>query len=221
MTLKELNQVISLGEGTHIEFKRKVPQPERIVKELIAFANTSGGQLLLGIDDDGSILGVKDAEEEEFALLNALDAHCKPPLSFSSERISITKKRDVIVVRVPPSRNKPHFLIEPDQNESKTAYIRVEDKSIEASREAVRLMRYKKSGKPVTFEFGQNELMLMRYLDTYGKITVSQFAKLSNISRRRASQTLVLMTKANVLRLHAHNKSDYFTIAYEEEGYVR
>ena len=55
MTLQELNQLASLGEGPSLEFKRKVPRPERIAKEVIAFANTRGGRLLLGVDDDGTI----------------------------------------------------------------------------------------------------------------------------------------------------------------------
>jgi sulfite reductase beta subunit-like hemoprotein len=56
--------------------------------------------------------------------------------------------------------------------------------------------------------------MLMRYLDNYGRITVKQFASLANISDRSASRTLVLLTRANVLRLHADHRHDYFTLAY-------
>jgi predicted HTH transcriptional regulator len=66
MTLRELSQLTGLGEGQHLEFKKRVPGPERIAKEMIAFANTGGGRLLLGVDDDGSVVGVKDAAEEEY-----------------------------------------------------------------------------------------------------------------------------------------------------------
>ncbi|MCC6835531.1 MAG: ATP-binding protein, partial [Cytophagales bacterium] len=52
------------GEGLHLEFKRKAAHPEKIVRELIAFANTAGGTLLIGVDDDGSIPGVKYPDEE-------------------------------------------------------------------------------------------------------------------------------------------------------------
>ena len=57
MTFRELSQLVTLGEGQHLEFKKRVPAPERITKEVIAFANTGGGRLLLGIDDDGTVLG--------------------------------------------------------------------------------------------------------------------------------------------------------------------
>ncbi|MFQ5569415.1 MAG: helix-turn-helix domain-containing protein [Rhodothermales bacterium] len=213
MTLRELSQLIALGEGQHLEFKQRVPGAERIAKEVTAFANTSGGRLLLGIADDGAIVGVRDATEEEYALGQALIQHCYPPVDFSTERISVTKKRDVIVVSVPASRIKPHFLIG-QENGGRTAYVRVEDMSVEASREAIRLMRTRNNHRDVLFEFGEKEQILMRYLDTYGRISVAQFASLANISPRRASHVLVLLTRANVLHLHSDVKEDYFTLAY-------
>lgn len=213
MTLRELTQLAAPGEGSYLEFKRKVPRPERIVKEIVALANTHGGRLLLGVDDDGSLVGVRDAEEEEFALHYALHHLCDPPVTIHTERVPISKKRDVIVVSVPESTTKPHF-VRGEDNGGRTAYVRVEDMSVEASREAVRLMQAAGQPTDVQFTFGEKEQLLMRYLDTYGRITVDQFATLAGIPRRRASQTLVLMAKANVLQFHTDAGDDYFTVAY-------
>ena len=213
MTLRELSQLVTLGEGQHLEFKKRVPAPERITKEVIAFANTGGGRLLLGIDDDGAVVGVKDVAEEEYALQQALTRHSDPPVAFTTERIAITKKRNVIVVYVPISAHKPHFLIN-HPNGARTAYVRVEDMSVEASPEAVRLMKARQHPEDVLFEFGEKEQTLMRYLDSYGRISVAQFASLVNISLHEASHTLVLLTRANILYLHSDPKEDYFTLAY-------
>ena len=213
MNLRELTQLVTLGEGQHLEFKKRVPAPERIAKEVIAFANTGGGRLLLGIDDDGAIAGVKDAAEEEYALQEALSRHSSPPVAFKSERVPITKKRDVIVVVVPVSEHKPHYLIE-GGNGARTVYVRIEDMSVEASREAVRLMKAKQNPKDVFFEFRDKEQILMRYLDHYGRISVAQFANLAGIPPRTASQTLVLLTRAKVLQHHADPREDYFTLDY-------
>lgn len=215
MTLQELTQLSSLGEGANLEFKRKVPRPARIAKELIAFANTRGGRILLGVGDDGSVVGLRDVEEEEFVLRRALESCSDPVVDFTTERVPVAHRRDVIIVYVPESREKPHFLVSPENGRERTAYLRVKDKSVEASREALRLMRNDDATSSVTIEFGDKELMLMRYLDDYGRITVKQFARIANISRGRASSTLVSMAKANVLRLHADHRHDYFTLAYE------
>lgn len=214
MTLQELSQLASLGEGLRLEFKRRVPRPERFAKEIIALANTRGGRVLVGVDDDGTLAGVRDAEEEEYALRQALQGRCDPPVEIVTERVPVSRRRNVILVTVPESKQKPHFLVD-GHGTRPAAYVRVKDMSIEASREAVRLMREEQRERDVLFEFGENEQMLLRYLDGYGRITVRQFARLAGIPRRRASQTLVLLTRANVLRLHPDLGGDYFTLASE------
>lgn len=216
MTLRELSQLAALGEGPLLEFKRRVPRAQRIAKEVVAFANTNGGRLLLGVDDDGSVVGVRDAEEEEFALRRALREHTEPLVDVSTERVPVTNRRDVLIVHVPESPEKPHFLRGNGQpGPPRTAYVRVEDKSVEASREALRLMREANDPGDVLFEFGEKEQMLMRYLDSYGQITVEQFASLADLPLRAASRRLVLLTRASLLRFHADERQDYFTLAYE------
>ncbi len=218
MTLPEVTRLAQLGEGHTIEFKRKVPRPERIAKEIIAFANTDGGNLLLGVDDDGTVVGLRDAEEESFALLGAMAAHCDPPVPFATERVAVTKKRDVIVVQVPASERRPHFLVDPENAGTPTAYVRIDDMSVEASREAVRIMKAAREPADTLFQFGEKEQLLMRYLEAYGRITVEQFAGLAGVPTRSASQTLVLLARAEVLRLHADPKQDYFTLSYPLQG---
>lgn len=223
MTLRELKQLVSLGEGISLEFKRRVPRAERIAKEVVALANTHGGRILLGVDDDGTITGVDDPGEEEFVLRRAIDTHVAPTVEYHTERVMIAPRRDVILVVVPESTRKPHQLVpdgfgdDPATDDAAgdgTAYVRVEEMSVEASPESVRMMREASEVHGVTFEFGETESLLMRYLDDYGRITVTQFAKVADIPAERASQTLVSMTKANLLRLHNDRGEDYFTLAY-------
>lgn len=213
MTLDELIRLALVGEGVALEFKTRVPQPARIAKEVIAFANTRGGRILIGVDDDGTVKGVRDSAEEEYMLAQALETHCKPPVKVHIERVEVTKKRNAIVVQVPESESKPHLLVE-EEKPGGTAYIRIDDMSLEASKEHLRLMRTAKRDKDVLFEFGEKEKVLMRYLENYGRITVSQFARLVNIPRRSASHTLVLLAKANILQLHPDPGTDYFTLSY-------
>ena len=59
MRRSELKELIAEGESTTLEFKRKFTSPEKIAKEIAAFANTKGGYLLIGVDDDKRIYGVK------------------------------------------------------------------------------------------------------------------------------------------------------------------
>ena len=217
MTLRELNQLVDLGEGTSLEFKHRVPRPERIAKEMIAFANTRGGRILLGVSDDGTLMGVGDAVEEEFLLRVATQRFCQPPIEYTTERVVIEPRCDVIVVHVAESNRKPHHLAGPSTRNGAQpgpVYMRMNERSVEANADSVRLMREEQPQDAVTFQFGENESLLMRYLDDYGRITVQQFAQLADISRYRASQTLSSMARANVLRAHRGDGEDYFTLAY-------
>jgi len=215
MTLRELEQLVELGEGISLEFKRRVPRPERIAKEIVALANTNGGRIVLGVSDDGTIEGFENISEQQFLLRQATETHCAPPVDYETERIMVADLRDVIVVTVPESDNKPHFVVsDPSSNREGPAYVRVEERSVEASKETVERLRNQETDGGVTFEFGETESLLMRYLDDYGRITVAQFAQLADISPERASQTLLRLTRADLLYLHNAEEGDYFTLNY-------
>ncbi len=219
MNVDDLKRLVALGEGAHLEFKHRIPRSDRIAKEVIALANTKGGRVLVGVDDDGSIVGVKDAHEELFALQEALDSHCEPPVSLNIEGVRISRRREVLVVDVPRSAAKPHFLIQDartgSQTNGKKAYVRIGADSVEASREAVILMKAERSPRDTRFSFGEAEQKLMAYLERYERITVREYARLAGVPGKRASHTLVLMARAEVLRLHSDPQEDYFTVAYE------
>jgi len=216
MTLRELEQLVGLGEGLSLEFKRRAPRPERIAKEIVAFANTHGGRVVLGVNDNGSIPGVENAQEQRFLVRQAVDAHCTPVVEYSTERVMVEDRRDVLVVVVPESTAKPHFVVPEgtSQNGDGTVYVRVEDRSVEAGDETIAELRRQQPGGSVTFEFGETESLLMRYLDDYGRITVSQLAQLADIPPEQATQTLLRLTKADLLHLHTAEEDDYFTLNY-------
>jgi predicted HTH transcriptional regulator len=222
MDVQDLKRLVGLGEGAHLEFKRRVPRPDRIAKEVIALANTNGGKVLVGVDDDGSLVGVKDAEEELFALQEALETHCEPPVALAINGVRISRRREVLVIDVPRSAQRPHYLIsdEPTANRSaplRKAYVRIGAESVEASREAVSLMKAERDPRDVRFTFGEAEQQLMRYLERYERITVREYARLSGLPVWRASRTLVLMARAGVLQFHPDTGEDSFTVAYEPE----
>ena len=61
-SLAELTEQISLGEDSTIEFKRELPERKRFADEMVAFANADGGGILIGVDDDGTIVGIDSQE---------------------------------------------------------------------------------------------------------------------------------------------------------------
>ncbi len=210
MTREHLTQLVAHGEGLHVEFKQRVPAPERFAKEITAFANTSGGYLLIGVEDDGMLCGLKDAAEEEYALKKALASHTIPVVNVEVKRVQISRTRVVIVVTVRESKLRPHYVLD-SATERRLVYVRIEDKSVEASREARKLMHHSSTNENVLIELRQKETILLRYLENHGHITVRQFAHIAGIPCASASRTLVRLTRAEVLEHHADLTEDYFT----------
>jgi len=216
MNTQDVLDLIEEGEGFHVEFKRKVPSPQKIAKSLIAFANTRGGCILFGVDDDGSIIGVESEKEEVELIKTAGNVFCDPPVPVHIDIVGYNGK-DVIVATVEESREKPHFFRnDGDETDPPKAYIRVHDKSVLASREVVRILHDEDpDAPPLRISIGENERFLFRFLDTHERITLREFAHLVNISERRASRILVRLVRAGVIRIHTEEKEDFYTLAQD------
>lgn len=208
MTLQEVKELAAKGEGLKIEFKKKAAFPEKIVREVIALANTQGGDLLIGVDDDGTVSGQRFIVEEIFVMEKAILELIFPALSVEVFTIKLTEKKGVAVFRIPLSPDRPHYLFQEDK---KLSYIRVGDRSVQASREVWEVLKKSRVPKDTVFTYGKKEEVLMKFLATQERITLKEFAKAARIPFFMASKTLVRLVAANVLQLHPQEGEDYFT----------
>ena len=215
MNIHDVKRLIEEGEGFELEFKRKVSSPEKIAKTISSFANTNGGIILFGVDDDGSIIGVESEKTEVDLIQQAGEQYCDPPVEMEIAYIPYNH-RDVIAVSVEESNKKPHFIIN-DGEEEERVFIRVKDKTVLASKEVIKVLKDESSEKSLTLAIGENEKRLFAYLESHLRITVKEFADLINISHRRASRILTTLVRAGVIRIHTLEKTDYFTLASESE----
>jgi len=211
MKLHELEDVVSKGEGQLLEFKLKATFPEKIVKEMVAFANTEGGQLFIGVDDDGRISGLKFAEEDKFVIEKAIQNHIKPGIRYQSEVIPINKKRNILHYRIFENRKKPSYFLN-DPNKRGKAYVRVKDKSVQASREMVEILKRSKNKKAFPIRLGDKEQLLFQYIEKHGKTTLVKFMEISGLSRFKASQILIRLVVSNILHIETGEKTDYFSM---------
>ncbi len=215
MNIHDLKLLIEDGEGFELEFKRKISSPLKIAKTLSSFANTSGGLILFGVDDDGTIVGVESEKTELDLIDESAEFYCEPPVSVSIKIIPYNH-RDVIVASVDESDVKPHFV--KDEKNELNVYIRVKDTSVLASKEVIKVLRDEHPDKaPLTVSIGENEKRLFDYLETHPRITVTEYSDLINVSIRRSSRILTTLVRAGVIRIHTLEKTDYFTLASSDE----
>jgi predicted HTH transcriptional regulator len=217
MNRRELLEMIEEGENIQCEFKRHFTTPDKIAREMIAFANTKGGYIIFGVDDDREVVGVDSEKAESEMIKDAAENYCEPPLKYSIDFIELYGK-EVVVVSIPESDNKPH-RIQDYQNEldinNSVVLVRVNDKSMQASKEMVRILRANSADLALKkYRIGQVEKMVFEFLAKYERISVKELSNLVNISERRASRTLVKMVRANLLLIHTKdNGEEFFTAA--------
>lgn len=215
MTRRKLFSLIESGENLNVEFKQRFSTHEKIAKEIIAFANTKGGYLLFGINDNGSICGVL-SEKGTVELLNQVfDDHIEPAVEYKIEYFDVNND-EVVVFEIFESKNKPHRLQDYKTNidlNDTQVFVRVNDKSVPASKEMIKLMQAQTSDLYLEhYEVGKNEKIVFELLDQNETISVKQLAEKANISGRRASRTLIKLVRANILLIHTKdNGEDFYT----------
>jgi len=210
MTRKELDGLVTQGENAHVEFKTKAAHPDKILKEFVAFANTRGGHLLIGVDDDGRISGLNNPEEEAEVMEQALGSKCRPKLTYRYQFIPISRKKTVIHYQIFESRNKPHFVIDNSGKGFKKAYVRIKDMSVKASHEIQEILRRKKRRRNLSFTYGDTEKILLQHLDNNDSITLNEFCNIARISKRKASSILIIMVLADIIKIIPSEDEDLF-----------
>jgi ATP-dependent DNA helicase RecG len=119
-------------ESALLEFKREVPKNEQIIKTIIGFCNQKGGRLILGVDDDRTIVGLP--EEQINKLLESLDHSiyeaCYPPI-IPLVSTQVFGDKTILVIAVSSGMSKPYFR--KSEGLEKGTYIRVGRSTVHAT----------------------------------------------------------------------------------------
>jgi predicted HTH transcriptional regulator len=109
VTEADLLQLLARGEDSRQQFKRDVTNADGLAAELVAFANSEGGRLFIGVHDNGTIAGLDAADVQRINQLigNATSQHVRPAVHPTTENVA-TSLGLVIVVTVPDGHAKPY-----------------------------------------------------------------------------------------------------------------
>tara|TARA_R110002074_G_scaffold195377_1_gene361611 strand:- start:2071 stop:2727 length:657 start_codon:yes stop_codon:yes gene_type:complete len=209
-SLQRLNEMTKKGEGVRLEFKKKANFPDKIAKELVAFANTQGGILLLGVDDDGTVSGTRDIEGEVFVLEQAIDSLIWPRLNYSLQTLKLNEKKGIAVLQVEKGDKLPLQLRDSPDTRAGKVYVRVGEQSLQASKEMREILRRRVKAKDTQFTFGEKERKLMELLESNSAITLTEYAKAANLSNFMASRTLIKLVLSNVVEIQPEEGQDLY-----------
>jgi ATP-dependent DNA helicase RecG len=169
-TRTELLELITNGENSGVEFKRDVLQNHDLAKELVAFSNLEGGMVLLGVDDDRSIVGLTRDRLEQWVMSACRDKIRPAIIPFFEVIRNVEPGKDVAVVRVPRGLDVHSQW----HNNRNTYYIRVGTQSREPTpQELSRLFQqrgtFRADLRPVSGA-AINDLDRRRLKDYFGRV---------------------------------------------------
>ena len=206
----EVRRLLEKGEGELLDYKKEVSSESKIAKTMVSFANHKGGKLLIGVNDNRTIHGIS-AEEETFMLEKAAGFYCKPEIPINIKEWQIGQKT-VLEVDIPKGTDKPYYALGDDGKW--WAYIRVKDESLLASKVVLDVLKREGNGEHTLINYSSKEKALLEYLTTHDRITIAEFCKLVNISRRRATTILVNLISIGVIRAHNTEKTEFYTLSH-------
>ncbi len=196
------------GEGEKLDFKQEVSSYYKIAKTLCAFANHKGGTLLIGVKDNGKILGI-DPEEEKHMIHYAAEKICKPEIPIVTS-VSLVNGKSVLEVVTAKGKDKPYYA--KDESGKWWAYIRKSDQTLLAGTVLLEMMKKSSSDEGTTIKFSEKQKELLLYIEKNGRITLREYVKHMGIKRRQAINILSQLASLRIIRVHSDEREDYFTI---------
>jgi len=126
----ELLRLIRGGEDTFLELKVKLSNTEKIAQEIVALANTGGGVIVFGVNDQLRVEGVDDPERVQEDLVRICREEVQPPLVPFIDRVALDNGRRIVALDI-ESKRRPY------RTRDGRFYLRIGAEKREASREEI------------------------------------------------------------------------------------
>lgn len=197
-----LYKMIREGEHQKQDFKFCINDSKKIARSLVAFANTEGGRLLIGVKDNGRIAGIS-SDEEYYMVEAAAKIYSNPAIEFST-RQHFAEGKTVLEITIEPSIEKPHFA--KDDNGKWLAYFRKNDENKLANKVMLEVWKKKTSKRGIFIKYSENEKSLLDWLENNHSVSVSKFARLAHISFLKAEQIIIDFIVLDILKMDFENE---------------
>jgi len=171
MKKRELSLILKEGEGYFIEFKENLSGMER---DFVAFANSSGGRVFLGVNDEGKIKSIRLTNRLKSEIQN-IARNCDPPIKAIIETLE-----DIVIVKVKERKDKPYKC-------SSGFYKRIGSNSQKMTRSEI-LDFFKSEGK-VRFDELINDKF--KYPKDFSRERLNKFLELAGLSKTLSAEKIL------------------------------
>lgn len=207
MTPNHIKRLIAEGEHQTLDFKFEISDCRKIARSLVAFANTDGGRLLIGVKDNGVISGIR-SDEEKHMIETAAKMYCKPEVQYTAKAWDIDGKT-VLEIIIPKSHDVKHKA--PDPHNIYKVYMRCKDENILASSIQIKAWKRQRDKNEIKITFTEEEKMLLKYLDEHRSISFDEFLEISNLKKRDAENILADFIAIGMIQIETSGKGNLFS----------
>jgi len=203
----DLKQRIAEGEGVQLDFKFRIDDQRKIARTLVAFANSQGGSLLIGVKDNGKIAGVNP--EEEFHMIEgAASLFTKPEVKF--ETITWREGHHFVLEIVVPKSELKHKAL--DDNQKYRSYVRVEDHTLLGNKILEKIWRHEKYGVNRPESFDEDTLKLIQTIRELQPVTISKLYRSLSLSKNKVDGIVSVLVFWDVISMNMSESGTFYCI---------
>jgi len=205
--------LIESGENQTLDFKYEINDARKIARTLVAFSNTDGGTLLIGVKDNGKIAGIH-SEEEYYMLDSAAHLFCKPEINPQYKKWIIDGKT-ILEVHIREGAKKPYLCKQEDGKWM--AFIRSGDENFLADIVQLKAWKHKQKRSGVMLRYTENEQFVLDYLNLHNSITLDELIREAGIKRRTAIEILGKLASFGLVCVRTNEKGSFYSLAKIEK----
>lgn len=201
MTWDEIIQFLNQGEGQQVEFDKVIPSPDDIAREYVAFANSDGGHLILGIDDKNKhLMGIEIEADSIEKLTNVGKEKCIPPITPHIEVLDKNDKK-IIAITINEGDEKPYKTDE-------ICYLRDGNISRPAREAEEEEIKSPWAGK----DLNKRQKRALQFIAEHGTITNREFREAFNVSHKTAHIELTLMVDKKLVEAQGAGRNTHYVM---------
>ncbi len=202
-----IKELIAQGEHQQLDYKFEISDSRKLARTVVAFSNTDGGKLLIGVKDNGHIAGIR-SEEEFYMIEAAANLYSKPAVKFKATTWN-EQDKTILEINVPKGKETYYAL---DDNNLWKAYIRVDDQNFLANNVLLKVWDKKRKQSKTLIKYTNDEKFLLDYLKDNQTITFSKFCRLAKINKYRAERILVNFVYLNIIEIQFTGTQTFYRL---------
>lgn len=185
----ELVQRIAQGENLHQDFKFRIDDQQKIARTLAAFANTDSGSILIGVKDNGKIVGC-NPEEELYMIEGAASVFCQPAVEI---RTRLWQEDLKLVLEVMVSKSEKPIHKSRDEQGKWRYFTRIGDQTVLVNKILEGVWKEKKKVHAKPEKWGTEESAILKIIGNEQPVSLSTLYRKSGLSLKTVDRLLILL----------------------------